>query len=1342
MKVLIDEDVIRKLASSTKIYMRGRNIFNAKQRIGPLFYDANKQLISAKVSSLSGNVYDTFMQLNNNGSLAGAGCSCAAFGIFKGPCKHVIALLFHLIDTELPDEGLTPEPLKVEDILYGTPNLNQPILSFDVLERIISPDEKKRRRSGGTGRNTRKKSTGGAYSQTQSSTGTNQGLLQDNTVATGSGETEFIKIRPGHNQNLIIEEQPDGTEIIKTKPRMSGGEELIKQVKFWNLSEENNKNDFEDVLALDRLTMFEVTISLDPNNSDNFKLSMRVGNKGHLYVVPRIGDFIEKLKTRETIEFGSYFTWHKKQTLTKTQNDFLNWLEDNFIESQARVQAQMTTAEIFANQDLLDSKAITLSPRQLASFLSLELQEAEEIEVLVSIGNMEFPLVWRQTWPQNMYVYLYLLNEKEAAKKDEAENAEGGESANPAETANPAGATNPAEATSPTQASATDKPNDRNETLGLDVRQGSEVIPIYNIADLESTRQARNSIVMLPIRNVFLLDAVLYYCDTEQDRLLYSILEVLAEEENSVIELIPEEASYMLGTSSDVWQDNSKFAISNKLRSELVHEDLLIKTYIDYDGSKVNLSAFFSYGEYSFRPGYAEKKIISSEEDTDVVLLRDIGAEKRFTKLLYDLGFDEANLKEHELAIITKSDAGDYMANQYYLQGDDKVFRFVNGNTNKLSEQAKRFATPNFRKIQVKKPGKTSMKLGLSDDEAYLRLEISIKGIESEDTSKIVGGFLAKKDFVKLDKQTFVDLSNNPNDENNWSDALEDLKSLVATLESWEVKWEDNAFIMPRVRSLSLFTALDENNISVSSEIQELNDAWQKLVEDTKNPGLRGPDLPEGVNTELRPYQLEGYQWISYLDRYGLGGILADEMGLGKTVQMLSFLWSIYKDEPGQYLVVAPTSLLYNWQKETEKFVPGLKAQVINGTKGERIDQYKKFKNETGIMIVSYGLVRQDRKELGQFNFETIVLDEAQYIKNPMTKTSRSVKSLKGKRRFALTGTPLENHIGELWSIFDFIMPGYLFNYSSFQDRFGILFKAPEVSKLSRAQLEEISADELANLYDGNMEANRQARESLRQLVSPFIMRRLKKDVLNELPDKLTTDIPVPMTRAQQDVYREHLTRARNQITEYNTATGKQQNTHRMNILGELTRLRQICCHPALFMNDYDGGSGKLEVLEDLVDNLLDGGHRILLFSQFTKMLGIIQERQESRGRNIFYIDGQVPSEERIRLVDDFNAGSGDIFLISLKAGGTGLNLTGADVVIHYDPWWNPAVENQATDRAHRIGQDKHVQVFRLVTIGSIEEKIQDMQNAKQDLFDDIVEPGSTFINKLNMDDIKELFME
>lgn len=1328
MKILIDEEKIKSLTPSNKIYMRGRNLYNAKERVGPFYYDSRKQLISAKVSSFSGNVYDTFIQLNNNGTVAGAGCSCGSFGVFKGPCKHVVALLFSLQGKEFPDdEDVFPQELPDTNPLKGVPVLKQAILSFDVLESITNPDEKNkslRRKI----RNIKNKAGDNSISAVNESTSDVQGLLRDKTVTNSEDDDNldagYVKLNPGNfsnMENLVLETQADGTKIIKRRIYEPDGEDLVKQVKVWNTKEENRANTLDRILQLDRLVIFEITLNLNPGNGQDVEISLRVGNNEQLYVINKLGEFIDQINSRDFIEFGVRFTWHKKQSLTSDQAKFLEWLENNYIETKKRLRAYLDSNELLSGEYVIDGKFLSLTMEQLRSFFELYLQESEEFIVKVNAGGQDFPLVWRDTYPEDLNLNLDLISEL----KENASTASLEKNETPKED----------------EKLETDKP--KIARLGISFK--NQNIQVHNLKDDISRKEVSNSLIILPMLDVVLLDKVFYRCKTPESRLFYAVMSLLADAKSNTIDVTAEQASYVLGMKASVWEKGGFLNIGKKLQSKIIKEKLDTRIFIDFDGKKINMSVFFNYGDYNFRPGYAQYGLLSKHKDEEALIIRDLPSEKALIRLLNEMNFDEVSLDKSELPMVVKGKKGSQMIHQYYLKHSKDIFNFINTNMQRLAENARLYLTPNFKEIKILEPGKASVNLGLSDDKNEIKVEVNVEGYSKEVSRKIIEAFLAEKAYVRSDPKTYINLSS---DRKDWAKDLQDLQSIVRTLNSWEVSWEENVFYVPRIRSLSLISALSTKGIEINSDLKEINEHWENLKKDLNNPSLRGPEIPAEINAQLRPYQVEGYHWLSFLDRYGLGGILADEMGLGKTLQMLTFIWSRYKEEGGKTLIVAPTSLLYNWQRESERFVPGLPTYIAFGNKNDREDVYAEFEKHDGLMIVSYGLVRQDRRLLSKFKFNTIVLDEAQYIKNPMTKTARAVKALHGERRFAMTGTPLENHIGELWSIFDFIMPGFLFTYSDFQDRFGVLFKVSSTS-YSQAELEEMkrkidatSADDESFIIDANQLVEQKTRESLRQLVSPFILRRLKTDVLKELPEKITTNIPCPMTPEQQRVYRDHLARARTQIFNYEQSEGSAQNRERMNILGELTRLRQICCDPKLFMPNYEGGSGKLEVLEDLLDNLISGGHRILLFSQFTSMLEIIKERQEALGRKIFYIDGQVPSNKRVELVDEFNAGAGEVFLISLKAGGTGLNLTGADVVIHYDPWWNPAVEDQATDRAHRIGQEKHVQVFRLVTIGSIEEKIQEMQEAKQKLLDDIVSAGATYINKMNMDDIKELFAE
>ena len=436
--------------------------------------------------------------------------------------------------------------------------------------------------------------------------------------------------------------------------------------------------------------------------------------------------------------------------------------------------------------------------------------------------------------------------------------------------------------------------------------------------------------------------------------------------------------------------------------------------------------------------------------------------------------------------------------------------------------------------------------------------------------------------------------------------------------------------------------------------------------------------------------------------------------GFGKTVQMLSVIVDYAKKEERKTsLVVSPSSLTLNWQNEAKKFTNELKTAVIRGTLQERkriieeIDRYD-------LVITSYDLLKRDIEIYKEkdYKFKYIIADEAQYLKNSNTKNAKAIKQIKAETRYALTGTPIENSLAELWSIFDFIMPGYLFTYRKFKN----IYETPIVK-----------------------ENDEKAMQKLKMLIEPFILRRNKKEVLKELPEKTVTVLNNEMNEEQKNIYLTYLLRAKQEIAEKIEIDGYEHS--QMQILAALTRLRQICCHPSLFMEGYKEGSSKLEQCIEIIAEAIEAGHKILLFSGYTSMFEIIEKELKKNNIKYFKLTGATKVDERMKMVDEFNENPEvKLFLISLKAGGTGLNLTGADMVIHYDPWWNISTENQATDRAYRIGQKNNVQVYKLITKNSIEEKIYELQEKKAQLADNMLDTKTTFINKFSKEEIMRLF--
>ncbi|WP_408955097.1 SNF2-related protein [Natroniella sp. ANB-PHB2] len=487
------------------------------------------------------------------------------------------------------------------------------------------------------------------------------------------------------------------------------------------------------------------------------------------------------------------------------------------------------------------------------------------------------------------------------------------------------------------------------------------------------------------------------------------------------------------------------------------------------------------------------------------------------------------------------------------------------------------------------------------------------------------------------------------------------------------------------------------------------NQVYDQLNRDiTQDNLVQEVEIPAEVEDILRDYQKQGYYWLKFLAKYHFGGILADDMGLGKSLQTLSLLKSMDYKQPA--LIVCPRTLIYNWGVEVDKFFSDFDYLVYYGTPQERVEMQKDF-SKYQLIITSYSIISRDYLELEDFKFSHLILDEAHHIKNRTTKRAKAVKEIKAEYRLALTGTPLENSLEELWSIFDFIMPGYLDNYSKFRKD----YLNPITKEQDQQQLVE-----------------------LKRRIAPFILRRRKEEVLADLPDKLINIHPVEMTKVQEDSYRMILEQVKTDLTAKVKERGF--NRSQINILAALTKLRQICNHPRLILEESQQqlSSAKLDGLLEIVQTAIAGGHKIVVFSQFVKMLKIIREEFESKEIPFTYLDGST--RNRMERVEKFNKQDDlKVFLISLKAGGTGLNLTSANIVIHVDPWWNPMVERQATDRTHRIGQNKQVTVYKLITTGTVEEKMLKLQQRKQDIFASVIEKNSSPVKSISWEDIQEL---
>ncbi len=709
--------------------------------------------------------------------------------------------------------------------------------------------------------------------------------------------------------------------------------------------------------------------------------------------------------------------------------------------------------------------------------------------------------------------------------------------------------------------------------------------------------------------------------------------------------------------------------IGEELRKRLVRLPLKAEVYLDKEGKSVIATVRFLYGEIELNPfGAAEKKIALDKGEK--LLLRDAEGEHLVLEILANAGFrvGKENIR---------------------LSGTDAIFDFVGDGVRRLQEVSVVYLSRDFKRMIPRRPA-LSGSMRMNGDK--LELMLTRDGEPVDEILELIEALSRKRRYFRLRTGEFLDL----NDLAGWQEAAASIYE-AAVRDGNELNRD--AIVLRAYRAGYLTSMLENSGLKI-----ELDENVTELTETLKNGGgeAAAPALAPGI--ALRDYQKRGYDWMFALDRMRMGGILADDMGLGKTAQIIALLQTT-REAGRTSLVVAPTSLTYNWLSEFRKFAPDLSVTVLTGNGAQRAGLIRHFTThgDVDVVISSYPLIRRDIALMKDYPFRFVILDEAQNIKNAGSVAAQAVKQLQADTRFALTGTPMENGVGELWSLFDFVLPGYLPGYNTF----------------------------LRKYQDG------ENAEDLLRRIHPFLIRRLKQDVLEELPDKMETTLTARMTPEQERIYRASLERLRPRIDQLMDEKGGR---GRIEVLSAITELREICCHPSLVMSDYRGGSGKEELLIELLPEMIRDGRRVLLFSQFTSMLKLLKRRLEENGFTTLYLDGETPAGDRLNLTERFNQGEGEIFLISLKAGGYGLNLTGADMVILYDPWWNPATEEQATDRAHRIGQEKKVQVVRLITGETIEEQVVELGNRKRALFERLITPGESILSALTEQEIRNLF--
>ena len=688
---------------------------------------------------------------------------------------------------------------------------------------------------------------------------------------------------------------------------------------------------------------------------------------------------------------------------------------------------------------------------------------------------------------------------------------------------------------------------------------------------------------------------------------------------------------------------------------------------------------------FDIRNEYIISNIVFNYDDKEIDYFN------KSNEILRDINFETSVL----------NDVGKY---GFILEKDKLILRdieqeveFLENGLEQLATKYEIFTTEKFKNIKIKKKTSVSSMFGIGQDN-ILNYNFNLGDINSSELVSIFDSIKDKKKYYRLKNGDIINLKD---------ESLQELNNLTEELELTDEEIINGKGSILKYRAIYL-DSLKKTKYSIIST-DNLFDNFIKNFYEYKDSNLSLEDT-----SILRDYQLTGVKWLYNLAKTGFGGILADEMGLGKTIQVIYYIKQMLKDSPtSKFLIVVPTSLAYNWEHEFDIFASQIKKAICIGSK-ERRKQILNNLDSINVIITTYGLLREDEEIYENLSFNTMIIDEAQNIKNNHAGITKVVKSIKSETKFALTGTPLENSILELWSIFDFIMPGYLANLTKFQSK----YKIKDFDEESETLIKGLSKQ-----------------------INPFILRRKKSDVVKELPEKLINDIYIDLKDEQKKLYVAELNRVKEEMDKIIKEEGM--NKARFLILQLLTKLRQICIDPSIVYDNYTDGSNKIEQLENIVSEYTKNNHKVLIFSSFKTALNIVKEKLNNSKIKTYMIDGSVPAKTRIEMVDNFNENDDiKVFLIMLKSGGTGLNLASADVVIHLDLWWNPQAENQATDRAHRIGQTNTVEVIHLITKGTIEEKILELQNKKRILSDKLIDGeirDKNVISELTKEDIEKL---
>ena len=675
-------------------------------------------------------------------------------------------------------------------------------------------------------------------------------------------------------------------------------------------------------------------------------------------------------------------------------------------------------------------------------------------------------------------------------------------------------------------------------------------------------------------------------------------------------------------------------------------------------------------------------------------------------KMIFDYNGNEVDYFDNTKNILRNKEYEDGILNEMYkynfvinndkliMDDIDLIGKFIEEDIINLANDYEIYTSDKIKKTKITKTSvRSTFSIGKDNILSY---GFNLGNISENEINDMLNSLKNKKKYYRLKSGDIVNLDDDAN--------LKELNDLIEDMDIDKV----GEGIIPKYRAIYL-DSLKNNKYSII----DTNNLFDNFIDNfNKYKDIELTFNKKDLNI-LRDYQVTGVKWLYNIYKCELGCILADEMGLGKSIQFIYFIKEVLKEKKdAKILIVAPTSLIFNWEKEFDKFGSELKYKVIYGNKDKRKEDL--LNSDTNILITTYGLIREDIELYKDINYEVMAIDEAQSIKNVSAMVSKAVKKINSKVKIALTGTPLENSVLELWSIFDFIMPGYLTNMKSFSSKYNI---------------KDVDEEGINRL------------DSLNIQIKPFILRRRKIDVLKDLPPKIENNIYIDLNSENKKIYAMEVEKTKKEMEEIIANEGYDK--ARFKILQLLTRLRQLCIEPRIVYENYKGDSSKIEELVKIVKEIIANGHKILLFTSFKTALDIVNNRFNNEGISTYVIDGSVSSKKRMELVDKFNNDDTNVFLITIKSGGTGLNLTSADVVIHLDLWWNPQVENQATDRAHRIGQMNSVEVIKLVCKGTIEEKILELQNKKKLLADTLIEGedrDKNIISKLTEEDIKSLF--